>query len=168
MTPDDLNSHRERFEAAVAKLNAGEPFPEVDPDWIERTWEITRQRPLEHGQNRALGLGSVAASNPQQSQITAEQQIALAVRCLLLEEVALQGVLDEYLHDESKRHKLFAAAATIKCDKNDFGEAVIQKQLRESAPEAVEKLKEDLKLEGQDPDHPAIYAKFLAWLQESY
>ncbi len=168
MKPDDLNAHRERFEAAAAKLEAGEPLPEIDPVWIERTWEITRQRPIELGRNCAMGLSAVAGGDPQNPQITPEQQLALTVRYLLLDTVAQQGVLDEYLHDESKRHKLFAAAATIKCDKNDFGEAMIQKQLRESSPEAVDKLKENLKLEGYDPDHPAIYAKFLAWLQESY
>ncbi len=167
MSPQNFREDQERTEAAMARLNAGEQIQEVDAVWIERMWEVMQRFPRDKREHRAIGLGAIAGGDPDRPQIGPEQRVALMVRCMLLDAVVEQGVLDEYIDDESKRKKVFAAAASMKCDKNDLGEALAQKHIRESPPDVAEKTKQELRTAGCDPDHPKIGERFISWMHDS-
>jgi hypothetical protein len=65
----------------------------------------------------------------------------------------------------SGRKRVFAAAATIPCDKNDLAEALAERVLRDASPEVVERAKEEPKNAGQDIDRPKIGEKFIDWIR---
>ena len=162
MQADDFDALRKRMDAVAARVNAGEEIPEVDPFRIEQMWEIMSR--IQRGQNKTIGLGAVAGPNARE--IDPEEQFALTFRCKILEALVDRGVLDDFMKDEAGRKKVFAAAATLKCDKNDFGEALAQESIRHAPPEVQEEMKEELRSAGCDPNNPAIIAKFLASIQK--
>jgi hypothetical protein len=47
------------------------------------------------------------------------------------------------MKDEAARKDVFAAAATIPCDKDDLAEALAERLLRSPSPEVVEQTKEE-------------------------
>lgn len=160
------NTDRERLDAATKQLNEGEQIPEVEAAWIEHLWETTNRISREQRQHTAIELGAIA--DPNAPQIDPENQVALLARFMMLDALIERGILDEYIRDKSERKKLFAAAASISCDKNDLGEALAQKHLREMAPDLAEKTKEELRLAGCDPDQTNIGKKFIEWLRDNY
>ena len=161
MQADDFDALRKRMDAVAARVNAGEEIPEVDPSRIEHMWDVMSRIP--RGQNKTIGLGA-AGGDPNARQTDIEEQVAVVFRCKILEALVDRGVLNDFMKDEEGRKKLFVAAATLKCDKNDFGEALAQESIREAPPEVREKMKEELRLAGCDPDHPAIVEKFITWI----
>ena len=68
------------------------------------------------------------------------------------------------MQDEESREKVFVAAATIPCNKDDLAEALIQMQLSLSPAEVAAAAKEEMKKGGYDADSPRIDGKFIAWL----
>ena len=56
------------------------------------------------------------------------------------------------MNDESARKDVFAAAATIPCDKNNLAEALAERTLRDASPELVERIKEEAKNAGYERD----------------
>ncbi len=164
MLPDDLRADREREEAATERLNAGEQVPEVDAAWIERIWEVMQRIPRDKRQHMAIGLGAIAG--PDRPQIGPEERLALMVRYMLLDAVIEYGVLNEYMDDEVQRKKVFAAAASIRCDKDDVAEAVAQRQIRESPAAVAEKVKEEFRTAGCAPDHFGIGDRYIEWMRD--
>lgn len=152
--------------AAVERLNAGDPIPPIDPSLLEHVWEIMSRVPREQRENRAIGLGAFAMCDPNREPASPEQQVALMARLILLDALDERGVLNEYMGDESSRKKVFAAAASLPCDKNDLGEALAQKHLRESPPDEAAKFREELRNEGLDPDHPKVGKRLMEWMKE--
>jgi uncharacterized repeat protein (TIGR03803 family) len=63
----------------------------------------------------------------------------LTVLFALLDALVERGSLIDYMENESLRKQVFAAAATIPCDKNDLGEAL-------------------------DLDQPKVGQKFIEWM----
>lgn len=165
MQTDDFGADRERLDAATGRLNAGEQIPEVEPSWIESMWEVMSRISREQRQHTAIGLGAIAGGDP--AEIGPEHRIALLARYMLLDALIERGIVDDYMNDESKRKKVFAAAASIKCDKNDLGKALAQRHLNESAPEVAEKAKEELRQAGHAPDHPGVGEKFIQWMRDN-
>jgi hypothetical protein len=163
MQADDFDALRQRMAAVAARVNAGDAIPEVDPSGIEYMWETVSRIP--RGQNKTIGLEAVARGDPTAHEIDPEEQFAVVFRCKILEALVDLGVLNDFIKDEAGRKKVFAAAATLKCNRDDFGEAVAQESIREAPPEVQEKMKEELRLAGCDPDHPAIVEKFIAWIR---
>ena len=69
------------------------------------------------------------------------------------------------MKDESARKHVFAAAATIPCDKNDLAEALAERLLRDPSPEVLERTKEEAKIAGWDIDRPKIGDKSISWIR---
>jgi hypothetical protein len=77
-----------------------------------------------------------------------------------------RGVLQEYMKDDESREKVYGAAATFPCNKEDLAEALILLQLSLSTPDVVAKAKEEFKQRGYDLDKPTIEGKFIAWMKD--
>jgi hypothetical protein len=97
-------------------------------------------------------------------QTSDDKLFALMARYALLDALVERGTLNDYMDDESLRKRAFAAAATIPCDKNDLGEALAQRTLRNSTPDVVERTKEEARQAGWDLDRPKVGEKFIEWI----
>lgn len=95
-----------------------------------------------------------------------ELQFALMLRCGLLDALVERGTLDDYMADESKRKRVFAAAATFPCNGNDLSDALAQRILRNSPVETAEKADEDFKKAGYDLDRPKVGEAFKQWIRD--
>jgi len=69
------------------------------------------------------------------------------------------------MKDEPGRKHVFAATATIPCNKEDLAEAAAERILRDASPEMLERAKEDAKNAGQDLDRPRIGEKIVDWIR---
>jgi hypothetical protein len=150
--------------AATERINAGAPIAPIDPSLIERVWKATSRIPRPTGQHVSICLQAVASEDPKLA--TPDQEVAFMVRYGLLDALIERGLLDELMQDESSRKRVFEAAATLPCDKNDFAEAVAEKLLRDSPPEIAKQTAEELKLAGYDPNHLKIFDRFIAWIRD--
>lgn len=151
--------------AALEQLNAGAPIATIDPYLVQRMWEALSRIPRDERQHPTAMIGvkldpSLAPDNP-------EGKLAMLTRYALLNALIEAGVLDEYIKDEALRKKVFTAAALWPCGQNELGEAVAQRELRQSPPGARQKKKEELRHMGYDPDHLKVTDKFIDWLQHN-
>jgi hypothetical protein len=87
------------------------------------------------------------------------------VRYALLDALIERGVLDEYMKDEPLR--VFAAAASLPCNKEDLTEALAQRLLHEASPEVAEKAIAKMKEAGYDLNHPNVCKKFIEWMRDN-
>jgi hypothetical protein len=152
---------------AVARLNAGEPIAPVELSLIERAWNRLSQLDKDQPQRIGIHLMAVAGNDPNLSSLSPDQRIAFTFRYALVAALIKAGILDRYMEDAKLRPKVFAAAASMPCDKNDLGEAMALKRLRESPPDVVEKMTEEMKQAGYDPDHPKLGEKFISWMHHN-
>jgi hypothetical protein len=67
------------------------------------------------------------------------------------------------MHGEELDEKVFHAAATIPCNKDDWAGVLAQLGLAQSSAEVVAKAKEEM----DDTDKPSIDGKFLHWLRDN-
>jgi len=153
--------------AAVARLNAGEPMAPVEFSWIEHAWNALGHLAPWPRHSTGIDLGAVAGNDASLASLSPEKRIAFACRYALLEALIKAGILDHYMEDAKLRQKVFAAVASLPCDKNDLGEAMMLKRLRESPPDIVEKMTEEMRQAGYDPDHPNLGEKFIAWMDHN-
>jgi len=150
--------------AAAERLNTGAPIPTIEPSQIEHVWEAFSRIPPETRKSTAVGLTAVcgnadyAPSNP-------DEQVALMTRFALLDALLERGILNDYMKTGPGRKHVFAAAATIPCDKNDLAEALAERMLRDSPPEAVERTREEAQNAGWDIERPKIGEKFIDWIR---
>jgi hypothetical protein len=159
MQGDDVHAASERFDA-------GEQIVQVDRSQIGHVWEAMSRIPIEARQKTAA-IGVDVFGNSDLAPRTPEQQIALMARYALLDALIERGALNAYMSDESLRERVFAAAATIPCDKNDLGEVMVQRLLRESPPEVAQKVEQEMRQAGCDPDHPKMCDKFVEWMRDN-
>jgi hypothetical protein len=152
--------------AAAARVNAGEPVAPVEFSLIERAWNRLSQLATDLPQ-RVGHLMAVAGNHPDLSSLSPDQRIAFTVRYAQLDALIRAGVLDRYIEDATLRQKVFAAAATLPCDISDFGEVMALKRLRESPPDVVEKMTEEMRQSGYDPDHPKLGENFIFWMDHN-
>jgi hypothetical protein len=153
--------------AAVARLNAGEPIAPVEFSLIERAWNALSRFRREQPQSIGIDLGAVAENASSLSSLSPDQRIAFTVRYGLLDGLITAGILDHYMENAKLRQKVFEAGATLPCDKNDLGEAMMLKRLRESSPDVVEKMKQEMRQAGYDPDQPKLGEKFVSWMDQN-
>ena len=153
--------------AAVARLNAGEPIAAVQCSLIERAWNALGHHARGPRHSIGIDLGAVAGNDSTLSALSPDQRIAFTVRYALLDALITTGILDRFMEDAKLRQRVFVAAATLPCDKSDLGEAMILKRLRESPPDIVEKMIEEMRQVGYDPDHPKLSEKFMAWMHHN-
>ena len=154
------------FRAATERFDAGAQIAKVEPSQIAHSWEAMSRIPIEARQKTAA-IGVDVFGNSDLAPRTSEQQIALIARYALLEDLIERGTLNAYMSDESLRERVFAAAATIPCDKNDLGEVMVQRLLRESPPEVAQKVEQEMRQAGCDPDHPKVCDKFIEWMRDN-
>ena len=162
-----MEDHSGFFEA-TQRINAGGEIPKVDPAWIEGLWSAISKIPKEQRGHTATGLGASASVDPKQLPPNPEQQVALMARCGLLEALLEQGFFSEYMEDESQRKKVFATAASFSCNKDDFGEALTERLLRNSPEAEVEEAKKQLREAGYDPNHLKVVDKFTDWMRDNF
>lgn len=153
--------------AAVGRLNAGEPIAPLEFSWIERAWNVMSHLDRERRQIVGIHLGAIAGNDANLASLSPDERIAFSFRYALLDALIMTGILDRYMDDAKLREKVFAAAATLPCDKNDLGEAMMLKRLRESPPDIVQKMIEEMRQAGYDPDHPRLGEKFTAWMDHN-
>ena len=156
MLEDPMNTATER-------INAGEQIPEVSPSAIEKIWTNVSRIPKAQRKHVCIGIEAVAVGQPELLE-SAEQQVAMMTRYMLLDALLERGILAEYMEDEPLRQKVFAAAASIPCDKNDLGEAMAEKVLGDATPEQRQEMEKAFSEAGYDPDHLKIADKFLEWM----
>jgi hypothetical protein len=154
----------EGLSAAVERLNSGAPIPAVEPSQIEHAWELVSRIPVERRKNASGGLNAVCG-NLDYAPNGPDEQIALMTRYALLDALLERGILNDDMKAEPERKHVFAAAATIPCDKRDLAEALAERMLRDASPEEVERTKEDAKNEGWGIDRPKIGEKFIDWIR---
>jgi len=77
-----------------------------------------------------------------------------------------RGLLREYRSGNELDDRLYQAAATMPCNKEDLAEALVLLRLSLAPEEIAAKAREELRAHGYDPDKPAIDAKFQSWLTE--
>ena len=151
--------------AAVERLNAGAPIPTIEPSQIEHVWEALSRIPMESRKNAAVGLTAVCC-NAQYAPKNPDEQVALMTRFALLDALLERGILNDYMKAEPERKHVFTAAAKIPCDKNDLADALAERRLRDAAPEAIERTKEEAKNAGWNIERPKIGDKFIHWIRD--
>src|SRR6266567_6003942 len=78
---------------------------------------------------RAIGLAVYAAYGFEAASAGPERFLPIQWRHKLMSALVQRGVLDDYKHGEELDEKVFRAAATIPCDKNDLAEAMLPRLL---------------------------------------
>jgi hypothetical protein len=155
----------EGFSAATERINSGAQIPAVEPSQIEHMWEVLSRIPKDRRKNPGtVGLTAVSG-NPDYAPKNPDEHVALLTRFAVLDALVERGILNDYMKDGPERKHVFAAAATIPCDKNDLVEALAERILRDASPEVVERTKEEAKNAGWDIHRPKIGEKFIDWIR---
>ena len=150
---DDQNAQ----EAVLNRIKSGAPIPASNAAMIERWWEVASEFPRERRGHVAIGLETIAGPNA--VPLGPEQFLGLTMRVAILSGLEERGLLRRYLAKGELRKKLFASIATMALTIEDFGEAVVERLLRESAPEEVAKLRQQMAAQGLDVDRPRVMAR---------
>jgi len=146
----------------------GGPVPAVDPGALEQVWQATQRMEAVVGSRpKTMGLGARAGYGVDVSSLgtITVHQVAVALRVRLLSSLFHRGVLRDYLLGDKLKEEVFRSAATIPCDKEELGEALILLHLAQSPEDIAAKGMEQLRAEGYDPEKPKIDCKFLAWVR---
>jgi hypothetical protein len=146
----------------------GGPVPAVDPSALEQVWQAMQRMEADTSSRpKTMGLGAYAGYGVDISRFGpgTVHQVAVVLRVLLLSSLFHRGVLRDYLFGDKLKEEVFRSAATIPCDKEEFGEAVTLLNLSQSPEDIAAKGMERLRAEGYDPEKPKIDSKFLAWVR---
>ena len=155
---------QEENDAAMKRFDDGAPLPAVDPDYLQRMWEIMPGL----DENKAIGLGAIAGGmGSGVSTLQGDTMIALMMRAMLLKSLAARGVFRAYGDGDGMRPEVFLATATIPCNRDDVAEALGLDQLAKLPPEQAAPVLELMRTEGYDPQHPRIDEKILAWMRDN-
>lgn len=167
-TPEKMTAKAEAARATYERFNSGAPIPAVNPSDLRQLCEATRCLNAEHPPRRdsAVGLSLYAALGFEAACESPEHWVPIQLRCQLLSALIERGVLKEYQRGEELDERVFHAAATMPCDKNDLGEAMLPQALANFPAETVAKAKEEMLANGYDPNTPNVDGKFLDWLRE--
>jgi hypothetical protein len=128
-------------------------------------WDAARRMPSKP--NVALGLGAYAAYGVEAASSRPDQFTAIWRRHNMLAALVGRGVLKDYMDGDQLNEKVFTAAATIPCNKEDLAEAMVQLKLSLSSAEIVAAAKEEMRAAGYDADEPKVDGKFLDWLRDN-
>lgn len=157
-----MNNH-EPYEKAMELINSGAQVPAVDPLIIASFWDFISRIPPERRGTTAFAFAAVADGGT--ALLQPELRIALMMRIILVNALSERGLLTEYLTDEALKKKLFVAAASISFDKNDLGEALAHRVLREAAADIADKTRAEMIEGGLDPDFPRIAKRLIGYLR---
>ena len=164
---ENSQAHAEATRAVYEQFNAGAPIPPVSPSDLKNLWNVSRRMnadmPPKPGV--ATGLALAAAYGFEAASASPEVRVPIQLRCHLLAALVERGVLKNYLHGEELDERAIRAAATMSCDKVDLGEALFPQMFATYSAEIVEKVKEEMRAGGYDPDRPNVDRKFLDWIR---
>jgi hypothetical protein len=151
--------------AVAETFNSGAPIPPVNAFDIRQMWDASRRMNAEMSldPNHAVGLGVYAAYGVEAASTRPEQFILVHLRHSLMSDLVGRGVLNDYMQGEELDEKVFHAAATIPCSKDDWAGVLVQLSRAQSSAGVVEKAKEEIR----DTDKPSIDGKFLHWLRDN-
>lgn len=152
--------------AVADRINAGAAIPTVEPSQIESMWQAISKVPREKRISTGVDLHMMASASGGRPP-TPEQRVGMMIRYVLFDHLLEQGLLDEYMNDDALRKKVFSAVALFPCDKNDLAEAAAQRMSGEGSREAAQKIANELKQAGHDPDHPGLLGKLIDWMREN-
>lgn len=147
----------------------GGPVPAADPEHIKMLWNRAREAGiLPSGTTSGLGAhaGGIGIDASFLGEAAREKHFALSMRFYLLQSLLERNVLRDYLQGDELPDAVFAAVAEMPCDKEEFGEAVVQLTMKRQPDADYSELKREMIAHGYDPDAPKIDAKFLLWLQK--
>lgn len=153
----DPFADREAHDAVLNSIKAGAPIPPSDATMIERWWDVMSDVPRERRGHVAIGLGAIAGPNP--TPLNPEQAVGFMMRSAILCGLEERGLLQEYLAQAELKKKLFEVIASVPLSLDDFGEAVVERVLREGPAEEIAKLRQELAAKGLDPDRPRIISR---------
>jgi hypothetical protein len=158
----------EQFAIVMAEFDKGTAIPTVDIAAMKQFAEVSARMLAEAPPkpNVAVGFGAYAKYGLDASSYSPQEFVAIWLRQNLLSALIQRGVLQEYMKDDESREKVYGAAATFPCNKEDLAEALILLQLSLSTPDVVAKAKEEFKQRGYDLDKPTIEGKFIAWMKD--
>ncbi|HWC17241.1 MAG TPA: hypothetical protein VG498_09505 [Terriglobales bacterium] len=142
------------------------PFPSVDPDYLRKLWKHMGEMEALVSITKTFGLGALAGLGIDPAAISPEQILCVMLRLGILRSLSKTNVLCDFMVDDEFGDKVFQAAATLACNSDDVGEALIQMRLRELPEDSSAQLRAELMANGYDPNQPAIDGKFLNWMQD--
>jgi hypothetical protein len=143
----------------------GGPVPAADPEHLKMLWSRMRELEQLRDPGKTYGLGALGLDASFLGESAREKHFALTMRLYLLQSLLERDVLRDYLQDGELPDEVFATAAEIPCDKEEFGEAVVQLTMKQYPDADYSEMKREMIAHGYDPDAPKIDAKFLAWLR---
>ena len=158
----------EKIHAQTKLFNDGAPIPPVSASDMKQMWDATRRMnaDIPPRPNVAIGLAVFAAYGVDAA-FSPEEFLPIRWRHQLLESLVERGILNDYKQGEELDEKVFRAAATMPCDKNDVAETKLPLLFAQSATELVAKAKEEMLADGYDPEKPKLDGKFLDWLRNN-
>ncbi len=160
----------EVLQAVIKQFNDGAPIAPVSASDIKQLWDATRRMNADmppSAEVRAIGLSVYAAYGFEAASAGPEQFMPIQWRHTLMSALVERGVLDDYKNGGELDEKVFRAAATIPCNKEDIGETMMPLVFAQISAEDGKKAKEEMLAGGYDPDKPNIDGKFLDWLRRS-
>ncbi len=115
----------------------------------------------------ALGAGAYAAYGVEAAVTRPHELMPIMLRENMLASLFERGILKDYLHGEELDEKVFSAAATMPCNKQDWEQAMFPAVLAQFPADQALKVKEEARAAGIDLDNPPIDGKFLDWLRSN-
>jgi hypothetical protein len=167
-SPEKLQANAESVRALVERFNSGAPIPPVSASDIKQLWDASRRMnaDMPPRSDVAIGLGVYLAYGVEAA-VDPERFMAVQWRHTVLSDLLERAVLADYLRDSEPDDRVFAAAATMPCTKDDLGQAMLPQVLAQMPSEEAVKMREEMKASGFDPAKPNIDSKFIRWLQDS-
>lgn len=145
------------------QFEAGVPALAVDLEYFRSVWQNTADY-REYAKDDPVTSISATVMGVNDGVHTTEQAFAVWIRSMLLDALVQRGVLPGN-GATPLPEAVLVAAATMPCDKTDIAEALILRHLLKAPAEEVVWFRHEAAMNGYDPEHPCIDAKFLAWLR---
>ena len=161
MEADDVHALSEQF-------NRGAPVPAVEPADLKQMWTAVRSHEAKFGcrPGHAVGAGALGFDQSSRGPGFAADFFAITTRQWLLGALVKRGVLKDYQRGAELDDRVFRAAATMPCNIDDLGEAMMPLKLADQPPEVVSQVKKECLEHGFDLDRPKVDVKFLAWMRD--
>ena len=143
----------------------GGPVPAANPDHIKMMWNRMREaKPMRHPGKPSDFSEAVGIDASFLGESARDNLAAITIRLGLLRSLLERDVLRDYVHGDEVPDEVFATAADIPCDKEEFSEAMLQLTMKQRPDEDYSEWKREMIANGYDPNAPKIDAKFLMWL----
>ncbi len=148
-------------------FNNGLPIPPVAVADMKQMWAGMRRMSADTPPrpDMAISLRVYASYGIDAASRGIEEFMPVSLRHALLDALLKRGVLNDYMQADEPGEKLFLAAATLPCSKEDVAEVFIEARLSELSPDETAKAREEMRAQGYDEKR--IEKRFLAWLRDN-